>query len=99
MHKYEVLAGRSLSEDSWVTAMISLHMKDLKALLELRRKDMRYSELREYIISFVERRRDTCVGVRPLGSGLLRDGVRSLFRLVGWGRLRRLGRLWAHVGA
>ena len=58
MKKYEVLGGESLPEDLRVTVIIDLCTKDFKEHLELITREMKYREVREEIMSFVERKRD-----------------------------------------
>ena len=58
MKKYEVLGGESLPEDLRVTVIIDLCAKDLKEHLELITREMKYKEVLEEIMSFVERKRD-----------------------------------------
>ncbi len=57
--KYENLAGDSLPDDLKVTVIIDLCTKDLKLHLELITKEMAYKEVRDEIISYVERKRDS----------------------------------------
>ena len=57
--KYENLARDSLPEDLQVTVIIDLCTKDLKEHLELITKEMTYKEVRDEIISYVERKRDS----------------------------------------
>ena len=55
--KYEHLANETLPEDLRVTVIIDLCVKDLKEHLELITKEMSYKEVRDEIISYVERKR------------------------------------------
>jgi hypothetical protein len=57
--KYEHLANDTLPEDLRVTVIIDLCVKDLKEHLELITKEMTYKEVRDEIISYVERKRDS----------------------------------------
>ena len=56
--KYEVLGGDPLPEDLRVTVIIDLCTKDLKEHLELITREMKYKEVRDEIMSYVERKRD-----------------------------------------
>ena len=58
MKRYEVLAGSELPEDLRVTVIIDLCTKDLKEHLELMTREMKYKEVRDEIMSYVERKRD-----------------------------------------
>ena len=58
MKKYEVLGGDPLPEDLRVTVIIDLCTKDLKEHLELITREMKYKEVRDEIMSYVERKRD-----------------------------------------
>ncbi len=57
--KYENLARDSLPEDLRVTVIIVLCVKDLTENLELITKEMTYKEVRDEIISYVERKGDS----------------------------------------
>ena len=59
MRKYESLAKEVLPEDLKVTVIIDLTIKDLKEHMELSTKDMKYKEVRDEIMSYVERKRET----------------------------------------
>ena len=58
--KYESMAGgdERLPTDLKVTVMIDLCVKDLREHLELNTKDMLYKQVRDEIMSYVERKRD-----------------------------------------
>ena len=58
MKRYEVLGGEPLPEDLRVTVIIDLCTKDLKEHLELITREMKYKEVRDEIMSYVERKRD-----------------------------------------
>ena len=58
MKRYELLAGAELPEDLRVTVFIDLCTKDLKEHLELITREMTYKEVRDEIMSYVERKRD-----------------------------------------
>ena len=58
MKKCEVLGGEPLPEDSRVTVIIDMCTKDLKEHLEFITREMKYKEIRNEIMIFVERRRD-----------------------------------------
>jgi hypothetical protein len=58
MKKYEILGGAELPEDLKVIVIIDLCTKDLKEHLELIAKEMKYKEVRDEIMSYVERKRD-----------------------------------------
>lgn len=66
MKKYQGLAGKPLDEDPSVTVINDPCVTDRKERLELATKDMRFSEVREEILSSIERRRDTFRGPRPM---------------------------------
>jgi hypothetical protein len=59
MKKYEVLTGVALPEDLRVTVIVDLCTKDLRENLEYNTRDMTYKEVRDEIMSYVERKRDT----------------------------------------
>ena len=59
MKKYEIMGGQALPKDLRVTVIIDLCNKDLKEHLELITREMDYKKVREEIMSFVERKRDT----------------------------------------
>ena len=59
MKKYEVLIGVALPEDLRVTVIVDLCTKDLRENLEYNTRDMTYKEVRDEIMSYVERKRDT----------------------------------------
>lgn len=56
--KYEVLANGPLPDDLKVTVIIDLCTKDLREHLELGTKEMKYQEVRDEIVFYVERKRD-----------------------------------------
>jgi hypothetical protein len=58
MKKYEVMSGTPLPEDLRVTVIIDLCVKDLREHLELTTREMAYKEVREEIMSYVERKRN-----------------------------------------
>ena len=58
MKHYEVMAGADLPEDLKVTVIIDLCTKDLKEHLELSTREMTYKQVRDEIISYVERKRN-----------------------------------------
>ena len=58
MKKYEIMSGDPLPEDLRVTVIIDLCVKDLKEHLELITREMTYKEVREEIMSYVERKRN-----------------------------------------
>ena len=58
MKKYEALGGQALPDDLRVTVIIDLCTKDLKEHLELITREMLYKEVRDDIMSYVERKRD-----------------------------------------
>jgi len=59
MKKYELMAGNELPEDLKVTVIIDLCTKDLKEHLELSTRDMTYKQVRDEVISYAERKRNT----------------------------------------
>ena len=58
MKKYEAIARDNLPEDLKVRVIIDLRVKDLKDHLELTTKDLSYKDVRDEILSYVERKRD-----------------------------------------
>ena len=58
MEKYEMMTGTDLPEDLKVTVIIDLCTKDLKEHLELSTREMTYKQVRDVIISYVERKRN-----------------------------------------
>ena len=57
--KYEHLSTETLPQDLKVTVIIDLCVKELKEHLELITRDLTYQEVREEILSYVERKRET----------------------------------------
>lgn len=62
----EVLAGRPLGAYLEYMVIIDLRAKCLKERIELATKETSRADAREEILSFVERRRDTSGGPRPM---------------------------------
>ena len=58
MRRYEQMADKSLPEDLKVTVIIDLCPKDFREHLELTTKDKEYKEVREEVMSYVERKRE-----------------------------------------
>ena len=58
MKHYEVMAGADLPEDLKVTVIIDSCTKDLKEHLELSTCEMTYKQVRDEIISYVQRKRN-----------------------------------------
>lgn len=68
MNYCHVLVGTPLGADSGESVLIELCVKDFKSLLELATKGIRHAEVREEIMSFIERHRDT-FGAEAHGDG------------------------------
>lgn len=68
MNIYEFLAGKPLDEDVGVTVINDFSFKDLQDRLGLASMDSSYPEVRGEINSFIDRRRDTVAGPRPMDS-------------------------------
>jgi hypothetical protein len=59
MKKYESIATEKLPEDLKVTVIMDLCHKELREHLELSTKDVGYKDVRDEIVNYVERKRDT----------------------------------------
>jgi len=57
MKRYEVMSGTKLPEDLCVTVIIDLCSRELREFLELSTKDMKYQQVKEEIMNYVENKR------------------------------------------
>lgn len=90
MKKYEVLAGKPLDEYLGVTVMIDLRVKFRNDRLELATKDMTYPQVRQEVMIFTERRRDTFEKPRPWALSTTKTNIQTPTP-VGMAVLRAIG--------
>lgn len=74
-------AGKPLDEYMRITDLVKLCVKDVRDQLEMANKGMRCPEVRQEIMSFLERRRDTLGGPRPMD---VQIGAKSPDHHLGW---------------